>query len=335
VAFAFYGIKMKKITQGPLRWAAPMLATTLQNPIIDKSWIFENKLDGYRALIFNKNGQIKIMSRNKKNLTPHFPEILAAVKKISRQDFILDGEIVVLKGNTSCFQSLEERLSLGPTSQILKKLPVFFYAFDLIYLNGYYCEALPLIERKALLKASFLLKKPLFHTPYYTYKDRKKLFENVAKYGWEGLIAKDSMSSYEHCRSRAWIKLRWHLSQEFIIGGFTAPKGHRTGFGALLIGYYEGKTFKFAGKVGTGFTQRTLDALHAALSSIKVGHSPFDEPIKEHYVTWVKPKLIAEINFAEWTRDGKLRHPSFEGLRIDKGVHKVVREFNGEKHHGR
>lgn len=326
---------LKLLKKGSLHWVTPMLATTTQPPPIDKNWIFENKLDGYRALIFSNKGQIKIMSRNKKDLTPHFPEILAAFRNISKHDFILDGEIVVVKGQTTSFKSLEERLSLGPTPQALKKLPIFFYAFDLIYVDGYYCEALPLLKRKALLKAVFPLKKPLFHLTHYAFKEKEALFKKVKKCGWEGLMAKDGTSSYSHHRSRAWIKIRWHLKQEFVIGGFTAPQGHRMGFGALLIGYYEGKTLKFAGKVGTGFTQHTLDSLYAALSSIKITHSPFDEVVKERHVTWVKPKLIAEVNFTEWTSDGKLRHPSFEGLRIDKATHKIVRELKEVKHHGR
>lgn len=190
-----------------------------------------------------------------------------------------------------------------------------------------------MIRRKEILKSAFNLQAPLVYTEHIE-KEGVQYFETACQQGWEGVMAKEAHSLYIHGRSKQWLKFKCIQKQEFVIGGFTAPKGTRIGFGALLIGYYEGKILKYAGKVGTGYTHQTLQKLHAQLLNLQTPKASFDEYIPEKDITWVKPQLVAEIRFTEWTRDGKLRHPSFEGLRIDKIANEVIREIpedNDEK----
>lgn len=303
-----------------------MLATLHRKPFSNKDWIYECKFDGIRALIYCDNGQCRIMSRNKIDITKNYPEISKACHKLNIKNFILDGEIVAFKGDVSSFTTLQQRMHIRTAKLRKQKIPVFFYAFDLIYFEGFYLEKLPLVRRKEILKAAFNFQTPLIYTEHLE-KEGIQYFQAACKQGWEGIMAKEATSSYAHGRSKQWLKFKCIQKQEFVIGGFTAPKGARFGFGALLIGYYVGKVLKYAGKVGTGYTHQLLKELYAKLLTLQSACIPFGEYIPEKNVTWIKPQLVADIRFTEWTRDGKLRHPSFEGLRIDKPANEVIREF--------
>jgi DNA ligase D-like protein (predicted ligase) len=323
---------LKLIKKCALKVVKPMLATIIKDQNLDDSWIFENKWDGYRALVFCSRGKVTILSRNHKDLTPYFPELLKAFEALNRSkwingnDFIMDGEIVVMKNKLSNFSALQKRMGLEPIPRVLREMPVRFYAFDLIYFGGYALELISLLKRKAVLKALFPFKNPIFYTKHYTIREKEKLISTAKKAGWEGIMAKRSDSAYSHKRTSDWLKIKWAKKQELVIAGFTAPKGQRYGFGALLLGYYDRGHLRYAGKVGTGYTTQLLTSLHARLIRLKTKRSPFNTPIQEEDITWVKPKLVAELKFTEWTPDGKLRHPSFEGLRLDKAARQVVRE---------
>ena len=204
-------------------------------------------------------------------------------------------------------------------------MPIFYYVFDVLHLAGHDVTALPLRARKSLLRRRGRFDGPLRLTPTATRTARRSTREACRK-GWEGLIAKRADSPYTHGRSRDWLKFKCSAEQELVIGGFTAPKGSRTDLGALLLGFYEGSRLRYAGKVGTGFTQATLRDLAARLAPLRREDSPFADEVRERTSTWVEPELVAQVGFTEWTRDGRLRHPRFLGLREDKAAAEVVRE---------
>lgn len=321
---------LKRLRRGNMRWVKPMLASHYRYPEFDRQWIFEPKLDGYRALIYRRGGEVRILSRNRLDLSGLYPELIRAFKKVPGYDFILDGEIVAFKQKgkylVTDFGTLQSRLEGSPSPKTIRQTPVFFYVFDLIYLGGYYLDSLTLLKRKAILGAVFRFRSPIFINPFY--KNQKILIQKAYQQGWEGIIAKYGDALYREGRSQDWVKIKLRHSQEFVIGGYTAPQGNRSGFGALLIGYYDQKKkLCYAGKVGTGYTQAMLDNFIQKFRPLKIPHSPFADPIREPQVTWVKPKWVAEIRFTEWTRDGRLRHPSFEGLRRDKSAKTVTREI--------
>ncbi len=303
----------------------PMLAVLTKNHFSSPDWIYERKLDGERCLAFKKGSKIKLMSRNKKNISKTYPELIELLEK-QNHTFVADGEIVAFQGNTTSFSRLQNRLGLKDEKKIKETgIKVYFYLFDLIHLNGFDLSELPLIKRKELLKKSIKFDEPLRFTEHRN-KEGKNFLGEACKKGWEGLIAKESESVYKHKRSKKWLKFKCGNQQEFVIGGFTEPKGSRINFGALLIGYYKKNKFKFAGKVGTGYSDETLRELGKKLKSIEIKNKPFDEKVKEKKVHWVKPKLVAEIAFTEWTNERKLRHPRYLGLRRDKKPKNVVRE---------
>jgi bifunctional non-homologous end joining protein LigD len=278
----------------------------------------------------------RVLSRNQKDLGGKFPEVKDSIAALDIDDAIIDGEIVALdeKGRSS-FQLLQG-FDMGQ-----EKPPIVFYAFDLLQLNGKYLRLLPVEERKAKLEQ--LLKKPpgvLRYSASFT-KDIPELLDRARSLGLEGLIGKRAGSRYEvGKRSGAWIKIKLHLEQEFIIGGYTQPEGSRKYFGALLVGFYEGKNFKFAGRVGTGFSEKLLSNLYSELNKIRVDKCPFfnlpaigrnrwDQglsPAEMKRCRWVKPLMVCQIKFTEWTRDDRLRQPVFLGIREDKMANEVVRE---------
>ena len=299
-------------------------------------WIYEIKFDGYRALALRGGAETRLLSRNEKDLGKKFPEILNSIAALDVQDAIIDGEIVALddKGRSS-FQLLQG-FDMG-----MVRPPIVFYAFDLIRLNGQDLKNLPLEERKAKLEK--LLKKVsgvIRYSISFT-KDIKELLERAQTLDLEGLIGKRSGSRYEDGkRSGAWIKIKLHLEQEFVIGGYTEPEGSRKYFGALLVGFYEGKKLKFAGRVGTGFSEKLLRSLLSDLNKLHVESCPFfnvptpgrsrwDQgltPADLKRCHWVKPTLVCQVKFTEWTRDDRLRQPVFLGIREDKSPMEVVRE---------
>jgi DNA ligase D-like protein (predicted ligase) len=204
-------------------------------------------------------------------------------------------------------------------------IPVYYYVFDILYLEGCDTTALALRTRKALLKRAFSFPDPIRFLTHRNAEGEAYL-KGACKKGWEGVIAKDAHSKYVHGRSTRWLKFKCVNQQEFVIGGFTDPHGERTGFGALLVGYYENDSLVYAGKVGTGYDEETLKRLRERFSSLVRKTSPFDTDVNEKEVHWVSPKLVAEIGFTEWTSDHRLRHPRFLGLRRDKDPTEVVRE---------
>jgi bifunctional non-homologous end joining protein LigD len=299
-------------------------------------WFYEIKFDGFRALALKDGRNVQLFSRNEKDFNEKFPEVADAVAEIKADDAIIDGEIVALDGKGRSSFQLLQAFELGQ-----ERPPIFFYAFDLLRLNGRDLRAYPLRERKSQLES--LLKKPLGVIRYSASlgQDAKKLLKEAQDLGLEGLIGKRSDSTYEAGRrSGAWIKLKLHREQEFVIGGYSDPEGARKYFGALLIGLYENKKLKFCGKVGTGFNTALLKNLFTQFKQIARYDCPFvnlPEKRRGRYgagVTkaemnrchWVEPKMVCQINFSEWTRDGKLRQPVFLGLREDKDATEVVRE---------
>jgi bifunctional non-homologous end joining protein LigD len=295
----------------------PMKAVLTDERFSDPGWIFERKLDGIRCLAFKAGGRVELRSRNDLSLNGRFPEIASALERDSVTDVVLDGEIVAFDGSRTSFARLQRRGE--------RPAPVFFYLFDILRLAGEDVTGRPLRARKALLRRSLRFEDPIRFTAHRN-RDGEAFFAEACRRGWEGLIAKRADAPYTHGRSRDWLKFKCSAEQELVIGGYTAPRGSRTDLGALLLGYYADGKLRYAGKVGTGFTRATLRELAAELSRLRRDTSPFADEMRERSATWVEPRLVAQVGFSEWTRDGRLRHPRFLGLRDDKPAREVVRE---------
>lgn len=279
-----------------------------------RDWIFERKLDGVRVLAFRKNGKVQLLTRNGKNTNASYPEIV-------------DGEIVAFSGKVTSFSRLQQRMQVkDPDEARATGIKVYCYLFDILQAGGYALEDLPLRSRKKVLRQRLAFDGPLRFTPHRNTEGEAYHAEACDK-GWEGIIAKRADSRYKHARSRDWLKFKCHKGQELVIGGFTEPEGSRVGFGALLVGYYEGDDLRYAGKVGTGYDNEFLRDFRQRLERISRASSPFaDEVPNAESVTWVSPKRVGEFGFTEWTDAGRLRHPRFLGLRRDKKAEDVVRE---------
>jgi bifunctional non-homologous end joining protein LigD len=251
------------------KWTAPMLATLTDRRFSDEKWIYERKLDGERCLAFRKGRKIILFSRNRKQLNDTYPELVDSFLKQGAEDFIADGEIVTFEGGRTSFSRLQHRLQIKDVDEAGKsKIAIYYYLFDLLYLDGYETAKLGLRKRKKLLKRIFTYKKPLRFTAHRN-KEGESYYQNACRKGWEGIVAKRADSQYVHSRSKDWLKFKCSKQQEFVIGGYTDPKGGRVGLGALLIGYYEDKDLSFAGKVGTGFDDETLRSMREKLSSLE------------------------------------------------------------------
>jgi bifunctional non-homologous end joining protein LigD len=298
-------------------WLEPMKAVLTEERFSDPNWVFERKLDGLRCLAFKDGGRVRLLSRNKLSFNERFPAIAEALRSDPATGFVVDGEIVAFARGKSTFETLQQRGE--------RPAQIFLYVFDVLYADGRDVTGLPLRERKALLRKALAFDGPIRLTPHRN-RDGEALFRDACRKGWEGLIAKRADSPYMHGRSRDWLKFKCGFEQELVIGGYTAPRGSRTDLGALLVGHYEGRKLRYAGKVGTGFTRATLKDLAAQLAKLTRDDSPFADEIRERNVTWVQPRLVAQVGFSEWTRDGRLRHPRFLGLRDDKAAEEVVRE---------
>jgi bifunctional non-homologous end joining protein LigD len=293
---------------------APMLATLVSEPFDRAGWVYEEKYDGIRALAYRERGVVRLVSRNLIDRTDGFPQVVAALEKLPDGDFMLDGELVALdETGVSRFQLWQQGAS------------VRFAVFDCLQRDGKPLLERPLSERRTALEALVPAR-----GVGALMRARRLDGDGVAAYrlakqsGWEGIIAKDAASPYEPGRrSPFWLKVKVRKESEFVIGGFTAPKKSRAEFGALMVGLYEGKALRYAGKVGTGFTAKTLEALGAKLRALATDRSPFDPAPREKGATWVEPKLVAQLAFHEWTADGKLRQPAFLGLRDDKAPHEL------------
>ncbi len=290
-----------------------MLATLSPSIVEGPEWVFEEKYDGIRALAGRERGRVKMWSRMLQDLTAGFPHVALAVAALPGGDLLLDGELVALDAKgVSRFQLLQRRGAAGGS-------PTRYAVFDLLELEGRTLMRRPLGERRPALERLVGRRTEPFFVSRRLVRDGKAAYREAKRLGWEGIIAKDEGSAYEPgMRSRYWRKVKVRKESEFVIGGFTAPKGGRQHLGALLVGLYDGPRLRFVGKVGTGFTQQTLGMLAAKLEGLRTGRPPFDPPPRMRDATWVRPKLVAQLAYAEWTADGKLRQPAFLGLRTDK-----------------
>lgn len=304
----------------------PMKATLSGRPFNDPAWVFERKLDGIRAAVRRDGDGVTLTSRTGKPLSAAYPELVEALEAEPAATFAADGEIVAFDGSRTSFEKLQGRMGIhDPRLARMSGIPVFLYLFDLLGFEGHDLTALPLRKRKGALRRAFSFHGPIRYTAHRNERGEEFFAEACAK-GWEGLIAKRADSPYVHGRSRDWLKLKCSFEQELVIGGFTPPGGSRKRFGALLVGYYEGGELRYAGKVGTGFSERTLADLGGRLEALEVPESPFADAGLPREARWVKPRLVGQFAFGEWTRDGKLRHPRYLGLRDDKRAAEVVRE---------
>jgi bifunctional non-homologous end joining protein LigD len=279
-------------------WLVPMAATLTEQRFTGPEWIFERKYDGIRLLAFRKGKTVRLLSRNQ--LPQSYPAIAAAIGALPVHQVILDGEV-----------------DWGDRD-------VKYHVFDILWLNGRDLMSLQLMERRAILH-DLGLRDPLCRVPEITGEEP---WQQACRKGWEGVIAKRRDSCYEHRRSPYWLKMKCEASQELVVGGFTDPQGERRGLGALLLGYFEGEDFVFAGKVGTGFDTKQLLGLRARLDNIEIAESPFTKAIGLPRIRahWVRPEIVVQVAFIEWTVHGKLRHGRFPGIREDKSAREVVRE---------
>ncbi|MFH8983360.1 non-homologous end-joining DNA ligase [Streptomyces varsoviensis] len=309
------------------RTVRPMLATLTEDYFSDPDWLFERKLDGERCLGFRKGAEARLTSRSGEDLTDTYPEVADALAAQEREDFVVDGEMVAFSGTRTSFARLQQRMGIHDAARARRSpVAVVYYVFDLLHLDGHDLTALPLRTRKALLREALSFRAPLRFTNHRNAGGEAYL-RQACGWGWEGLIAKRADGRYVPRRSRDWLKFKCGQGQELVIGGFTEPAGSRVGFGALLVGYYQGDRLCYAGKVGTGYDRRTLTELRARMDALERERQPFaGGAVRERGAHWVRPELVAEVAFTEWTGDGKLRHPRFLGLRTDKPAEQVVRE---------
>ena len=309
-------------------WVPPMLATLTQEPFTRAGWVFERKLDGERVIAYRRGDDVRLLSRNRKVISAAYPELVDALAAQSANDLIVDGEVVAFDGATTSFSKLQRRMQVRDTEQARRSgVAVYYYLFDILWADGRDLTSHPLLERKRILRETIRFGGRLRFTSHRA-RFGERYLDEACRRGWEGLIAKRVDAPYVGRRSTDWLKLKCVNEQEFVIGGYTDPRGSRTMFGALLLGVYDDGRLRYAGDVGTGFTHETLRTLGADLTKLEVGKPPFeaDAALPRRSVHWVRPKLVAQVGFSEWTRDGKLRHPRFLGLRRDKAPKDVVRE---------
>ncbi|OBI61664.1 non-homologous end-joining DNA ligase [Mycobacterium sp. E796] len=308
-------------------WRPPTLATLTDRRFSDPQWIFERKFDGMRCLGFRDGDRVRLLSRNRQPLNGTYPELVDALAAQRTTRFVVDGEVVAFAGRRTSFERLQGRLGItDPEVARASPVRVFYYVFDLLHVDGKSTTDVPQLWRKKLLRKAIDFSDPL-RFAVHRVEDGIGAYEAACKRGDEGVIAKRTDAAYEGGRSKNWLKFKCVRDQEFVVGGYTSPKGSRIELGALLLGYHDGRDLVYAGKVGTGFDEAALRSLHERLSPLEQDEPPFTRGlVRENGAHWVRPELVAQIGFSEWTRDGKLRHPRYQGLRTDKDASDVVRE---------
>ena len=277
-------------------------------------WLYEPKLDGLRCLAVRNGDEVLLWSRNRLSFTGRFPTIVGALRRLPAVNFVIDAEVVGMVDGRSDFAALQQG-----------KAPVQLWAFDLPWLLGQDLRHLAIEQRKVLL-AKTLTEGPELRLVHPLEGEPDELFKDACRRGWEGLVAKRAGSRYRAGRSLDWRKLKCGCRQELVVGGFTVPRGSREGFGALLLGYWDGGELAYAGKVGTGFSRAELDQLHRSLTALERARSPFRSQDRTEKARWVEPELVVEVEFGNWTPDGRLRHPRFIAVRPDKAAAEVHRE---------
>lgn len=318
-------------------WQPPMLAELAKAstwlPRAGAGWTYERKLDGLRCVAVRNGDELDLWSRNHNSFKARFPEVVGALAVLPVDNFSLDGELVAFDGQDfagfSALQQGSDRRRAVASSPLPPRSRVVYCVFDVLHLLGRDTRGLCLNERRALLAQMVEPGLAVQVVPVLE-GEPEELLSKACQLGWEGLIAKRATSTYAGRRSPDWRKLKCSASQELVIAGWTEPQRSRVGLGALLVGYYEGDRLRYAGKVGTGFTNQVLRTLHDELARRERSTSPFAEPLRERTARWAEPDLVADVAFTEWTRDGRLRHPSFQGLRPAKDPRAVVRERPGE-----
>jgi bifunctional non-homologous end joining protein LigD len=307
-----------------------MLATLAARPFSDPDWVFEVKHDGVRVFAARTGGKVELYTRNRRLVTATYPEVSRAIASLPADRFLLDGEIVALdERGRSSFQRLQPRMHLLDARDVeraARAVPVTAFFFDCLCAEGRDLRHLPLADRK---EATRLLvgRSGVLRYSDHVEREGERFYDLARKKGLEGIVAKRLASPYRGGRSRDWLKIKCQLRQEFVIGGYTDPRGGRSCFGALHLGLYEGGKLVYVSKVGTGFDERSLRAIWQKLRPLERPSPPFDTGAPEgrgHH--WVEPKLVCEVRFTEWTADGGIRHPTFLGLRDDKDPRECRRE---------
>jgi bifunctional non-homologous end joining protein LigD len=290
-----------------------MLATLVREPFHQPGWVYEEKYDGYRVLAYKEGSRVRLYSRNAIDRTDRFPDVAAAMSTLRPSTLLLDGEISVFdRHGVSRFQLLQ---NLGTGKSV-------FAVFDCLYKDGKDLRGRPLAEGRVTLEESVARNKLIVPSTRLS-SDGFAAYRLAVKRKFEGLVAKDLASRYVEGRSRFWLKVKVHQEDEFVIGGFTEPSGSRTHFGALLLGAYDRGKLRFVGKVGTGFNDQSLSMLFKKFRPLIRQQSAFVDPPRDRDVTFLSPKLVAQISYQEWTTDKKLRQPVFLGLRDDKSAQEV------------
>ena len=330
-------LTLERLPAGTPGFVEPMKALLVKDLPRGDEWVYEIKFDGVRALAIKSNGNVQLISRAAKDFTAKYKELIEAIEQLPARGFVLDGEVAALdpQGRPS-FQLLQSYHMVGA-----KKPPLIYYVFDVLNLEGKDLRGLPLVQRKAMAEALVGDLSPNVRFSSSIQTDSRRVMRELQARGLEGLIAKRKDSKYEAGRrSGAWVKFKWSNEQEFVIGGYTPPQGTRSHFGAILVGYYQRGQLLFAGKVGTGFDHKLLKSLYERFQKLIRKECPFANlpeklpnargrgvtAAQMRKCTWIEPKLVCQVRFAEWTRDHHLRQPAFLGLREDKNPKEVVRE---------
>jgi len=298
----------------------PMLATLVDYPFSSSEWIFETKWDGFRSICFVNKGKSRFVSRNQIDTTPQYPELADVAGQIGAKEAIVDGEIVALdKDGMPRFQLLQPRVGRKSGIEALRGHGhIVYYVFDLLYVDGHDLMSGPVVERKKALE-QILRPASFIKLSEHIVGDGEAFFKQIEKFHLEGMIAKRAASPYLQKRTKDWLKVKTVQRSEVVIGGYTQPRGSRSHFGALVVGIYRDRKLHYVAHVGGGFNQRTLAQIHELMQPLKTKESPFvDVPKTNEPVQWLKPRLVTEVKFSEWTADRRLRHPVFIGLREDK-----------------